>query len=353
MYIEQSKKMLNTYLLDILRKYSDENHRLSQAEILQRLERDYSMTVDRKTIKRNLMDLIEFDKNICFTEKTRKNKYGEEETVYSEWYIERDFSDAELRLLIDSILFSKHIPYNQCKELIEKLKTLSNIYFNAKVKHICNMPENMPSNKELFYTIDILDEAISKNNQVSFLYTDYDIDKQKHPRKNNKGEIRTYIINPYQIVATNGRYYLICNYDKYDDLSNYRLDRIKDIKLLDTHAKPIKKIKGLEQGLNLPKHMAEHIYMFAGESVNVKFRAQRYIVNEIIDWFGMDVNFSSSTDTEVDVWVKVNEKAFFYWAIQYAEHITVLEPQSVVDIIKKTILNIKNNIMINNSKGMI
>ena len=56
--------------------------------------------------------------------------------ILSDFYLERDFSDAELRLLIDSLLFSKHIPYSQCKELIEKLEGLSNKYFEAKVKHI-------------------------------------------------------------------------------------------------------------------------------------------------------------------------------------------------------------------------
>ena len=55
---------------------------------------------------------------------------------------------------------------------------------------------------------------------------------------------REYTVNPYQIAAANGRYYLICNYDKYDDVANYRLDRITDIKLLDTPAKPARKVRG-------------------------------------------------------------------------------------------------------------
>lgn len=32
------------------------------------------------------------------------------------------------------------------------------------------------------------------------------------------------------------------------------------------------KVSGLEKGFNLPKHMAEHIYMFCGESIPVKVR---------------------------------------------------------------------------------
>ncbi len=41
----------------------------------------------------------------------------------------------------------------------------------------------------------------------------------------------------------------------------------------------------------------------------VKFIAKRYIVSEIIDWFGKDVKFTEATDDEVTVTVKVNETA--------------------------------------------
>ena len=72
------------------------------------------------------------------------------------------------------------------------------------------------------------------------------------------------------MAATNGRYYLICNYDKYDTLSNYRIDRITGIKMLDENRKPVRELK--EREINLPKHMAEHLYMFAGESIHAKFQ---------------------------------------------------------------------------------
>ena len=81
----------------------------------------YSQKVDRKAIKRNLMNLIDSGYDIEYSETVRRNKNGEEETIYSDWYLNREFIDAELRLLIDSLIFSKHIPYNQCKALIEKL----------------------------------------------------------------------------------------------------------------------------------------------------------------------------------------------------------------------------------------
>ena len=341
----QPKKLLIINILDILKKYTDEDHRLSQKEIAEILETEYEMKADRKAIKRNLMNLIEFGYEIEYSVSVRmieiKNKDGEKELVESEilsdFYLVRDFTDAELRLLIDSLLFSKHIPYSQCKELIEKIEGLSNKYFRNKVKHIRNLPENMPQNKELFYTIEVLDEAIGKGRQVAFKYNDMGTDKKQHPRKNSDGAVREYIVNPYQMVATNGRYYLICNYDKYDNAANYRLDRITDIRLLDTPVKPMKKVEGLEHGLDLPKHMAEHIYMFADKTEKVTFRAKKYIVSEIIDWFGKDVKFSNETDDEVTAEVRVSRMAMKFWAMQYGEHITVTAPESFVSDIKNAL----------------
>lgn len=262
MYEVMSKKLLVINILDILNKYSDAEHRLKQKDFIDILRKEYGMEVDRKAVRRNLSYLLECGYDIEYTEQIRTKKNGEQETIYTDWYIERTFSNSELRLLIDSLLFSKSIPYKQCTELIEKLESLSNCYFKSSVKHICNLQENPLVNKQLFYNIEILDEAISKGKQVKFRYNYYDLDYKLHNRCNSEGAPREYIINPYQMVATNGRYYLICNYDKYDNYANYRIDWITDIELLDTKRKPMKKVKGLENGLNLSKHMADHIYVF-------------------------------------------------------------------------------------------
>lgn len=130
---------------------------------------------------------------------------------------------------------------------------------------------------------------------------------------------------------------MICNYDKYEDLANYRIDRITGIRLLDTPVKPQNKVTELKNGFNLPKHMAEHIYMFTGDSVKAVFRAKRSILNEIMDWFGTEVQFSDITPEEITVNVVVNEQAMRHWAMQYARQITVISPQRLVDLVKEDI----------------
>lgn len=328
------RKKLSFAILDILRQYSDENHKLSQNDIVGLLERDYDMKADRKSVKRNITTLLEMGYPIDFKETLRMypNKDGvlEESYILSDFWLDREFTDAELRLLIDSLLFSKHIPYSQCDDLITKLEGLSNRYFKSRVRFISTLPETAPKNRELFYTIEILDEAIANGKQVAFTYNEYGTDKKLHPKRQ-----REYIVNPYQMAATNGRYYLIGNYDKYDNLANYRLDRITGIRLLDTPVKPVRQVEGMKNGLYLPKHMAEHLYMFSGESVPVTFRMKKTILNDVIDWFGTEIAFYDETEDEVTARVTVNWSAMRYWAQQYCSFVRILTPSDLGQTVKE------------------
>ena len=83
---------------------------------------------------------------------------------------ERDFDDAELRMLIDSVLFSKNLSGTQAKRLIEKLKGFGNRYFHAKVSHVSNLPELFHSdNKQVMLALDVLNDAIEEKRKVSFI----------------------------------------------------------------------------------------------------------------------------------------------------------------------------------------
>ena len=327
------RKKLSFAILDILRKYTDEDHRLSQKDIVDILKTEYDMDADRKSVKRNITSLMDMGYEIEFSEALRMfpNKDGvlEESYILSDFYLVREFDDSELRLLIDSLLFSKHIPYSQCKELVGKLEGLSNQYFKSRVRYINTLPETTPKNPELFWTIEVLDEAIAKGRQVAFVYNEYGTDKKLHPRRE-----REYIVNPYQMAAANGRYYLIGNYDKYDNLANYRLDRITGIRLLDTPVKPVRQVEGMKNGLYLPKHMAEHLYMFSGESVPVTFRMKKTILNDVIDWFGTEIAFFDETEDEVTARVTVNWSAMRYWAQQYCRFVKILAPTDLADTVR-------------------
>ncbi len=319
MYATANKKMLNMLILDILRTYTDQEHSLTQQEILKLLEQNYGMSCDRRSVKANVLALRELGYDISM-----ENGYK---------LVSREFDEAELRILIDSVLFSKSISTRQAKDLIGKLRNLASNYFNAKVSHVSNLPDlNRTLNKQAMYDLDTLNDAISAKHKVSFVYNDIDTDFKLKSRKEEP-----YIVNPYQIVASNGRFYLIGNYDKYDNVSHYRIDRMTNVCDLGERIKPMKQVKGLENGLNLPQHMAEHIYMFSGQSTPIKFKTTKDMFSEIVDWFGKDIVVRERDDDSIIVRVNCNENAMRYWALQYGPYIEVLEPQSFRDKLREDV----------------
>ncbi len=311
MYATGNKKMLNMLIIEILRMYTDEQHSLTQQDIIKLLDKNYGMPCDRRSVKANVLSLCEMGYDIDMN-----NGYR---------LLSREFDDSELRILIDSVLFSKSISTKQAKDLITKIQGMASNYFNAKVSHVCNLPElHRTINKQAMYGLDTLNDAIAAKHQVSFMYNDVGTDYKLHPRWNMR-----YVVNPYQIVACNGRFYLIGNYDKYDNVSHFRIDKMTDVEKLESKAKPMKKVEGLEHGLNLPKHMAEHVYMFSGPTVNVKMETTRDVFSDITDWFGTDVKIVEEDEDRLVLRVSCNENAMRYWALQYGPSVEIIEPESL------------------------
>ncbi len=334
---DTSKKMIPLCILDILRKHTDEDHTLDQKDIIELLRKEYGLEVERKAIRSNIVKLIEMDFPISYKETEREGN-----NIWSDYWLERDFTDSELRLMIDGILFSNHIPHKQRMKLVEKIEGLSSEYFKSHVRHIATLPDAGDSNKQIFNNIAVLDEAIEKKRKVSFQYLDMDTDKKMLPKKEKSGEIRTYVVSPYQMAAKDGKYYLICNRDQYDAISNYRIDRISDIKVTDERNRPFKELMNANgQDLNLGEYMREHIYMYSGGETRVRFRIVRRMVTDVVDIFGKDVRFEDVTDDYVTVSATVTEKAMIQFAQNYAPDVVILEPQRMVDEMKDWIKKVR------------
>ena len=311
----QDKKALNMLILEILEQYTDSDHPLTQMEIVDLLEKNYGVPCTRQTVKNNLMLLgemgyeISMEGGICL--------------------VSRQFENAELRMLIDSVLFSRTLSGKQAKRLIEKLTGLGNKYFRAKVKHVCHLPKLIHSdNKQVLLNLDVLNDAVEQGRKVRFTYNSYGKDFQLHPRRK-----KPYIVNPYQMVANQGRYYLLCSYDTSNRLSHYRLDYMTKLEMLDAKVKPMDQMEDFVQGYSLPKHMEEHIYMFSGPSVQVKMRVREVNRDALIDWFGKRFRIVQEDADGLIVSVACNELAMKYWALQYGEHVEVLEPKSLREAI--------------------
>lgn len=316
---ELAKRMLNFLILDVLKEYSDEDHHLTQQEILRLLKLNYDVECDRRSVKSNVEALRAFGYDIDM-----ENGYC---------LLDRTFEESELRMLIDSVLFSKNISQSVAQSLISRLKAQGSRYFRAKVPHIYSLPEmRYADNTQVMYNLDVLNTAIAEKKKVSFIYNSYGTDFKLYPKRKER-----YIASPYQLVANNGWYYLIANYDKYEDISHYRIDKITKIEIIQEKSKPASMIKEMENGFSLPRHMAEHIYMYSGDSISVKLMVDIEIMNELVDWFGKDFRILEKYDKTMKILVKCNEDAMRYWALQYGPHVEVLEPKYLREWVREAV----------------
>ena len=322
MYGTGTKKMLNMLILNILKDYSDDEHRLQQQDIIDLLDTNYGISCERRAIKNNIVSLQEMEYDIDY------NKG---------YYLQtRDFTDAELRLLIDSIFSSNAITDKEAHQLVKKLEKYSNKYFKAHVSHIHSASSGKNAeNQKVMESIAAIDTAISKGKKISFSYLQYGVDFKLHPKR----DIR-YVVSPYQMISNKGKYFLIGNYNAYDDISHYRLDRITDVEVLTDPRKPMKSIKGLENGLNIAEYISEHVYMFSGESEYIKLRVHEKLMDTLIDNFGKDFRVKLGEGNDIIVDLKCNPDAFFYWVMQYGQHAEVLEPESMRTRIREVSLEI-------------
>ena len=322
MYGTGTKKMLNMLILDILKEYSDCDHRLLQQDIIDLLRTNYGMDCERRAVKSNIVSLREMGYKIV----SKQGYYLEE----------REFTDAELRLLIDGVFTSEAITDKEAHDLVKKLEKFSNKYFKAHVSHIHSISSGRNAeNKNTMDSIAAIDTAISKGKKIEFSYLQYGVDFKLHPKRTIR-----YVVSPYQMINSKGKYYLVGNYDEYDDISHYRLDRITDVEILKDNRKPMKSVKGLENGLNISKYISEHVYMYSGESERFKLRTSENMMDALVDGFGKDFKVTFGEDDDIIVSLKCNPSAFFYWAMQYGSSIEVLEPESMRERIKQTALEI-------------
>lgn len=312
------KKSSLLYIIKILQEYTDEKHLLTYADIAEKLYSGYGIEIERKTIASSVEILMNQGYDIV---KCGKNGL---------YLGVRDYEEGELLFLIDAIYSSKSMPSKYAKDLANRLTKSFSKFERKRFNHLEKFDDETKSdNKQIFYTIELLNDAIEQKKKVEFQYGAYGIDKQLKLR----GDGKFYKINPYFMVNSRGKYYLVCNYDKYDTLANYKIECIANIKILDEDAKPIEKVCG-EGKFSIKDYIKEHIYMMTGETVDAKIKINKEEkINDFIDWFGKNVDIVKSND-EIFASFKVNEESLIYWLLQYGEHFELVEPISTREKIK-------------------
>lgn len=318
-----NKRLALLWIMQVLKNYSDIDHPLKQEEIVTYLSNDFGLKIERKAVGRNIA-LLKFA------------GYDIQSNANGCWLVDRDFENSELRLLIDGVLSSKHITEQYSKALIEKLCKQSNIYFRAHIKNIFSVGDwSKTNNREVFYNIDIVDEAIEKGKQLKFTYNKYGVDKKLH-------KTATHTVSPYQLILNNQRYYLMAYNEYWKELVYYRVDRITEIEIIEDAATDLKSLKGYESGIDYQRISCSLPYMFSDDPVRVEFIADNAVIDQIIDWFGYGAEIEKHVEGKHKITVTVSQNAMEYWAMQYLNYVEIITPKSLREKIKDNLLQATN-----------
>ena len=321
----EPKKLALLRIWQILLKHSDYDHPLTQEDIISYLYKEYGIEMERKAVGKNIADLRDAGIDIG---SRRAGSYIDS----------REFEDSELRLLIDGVLQSKHITAKHSKDLIEKLCGLSNKYFKSHVKNVYSVNDwSKTDNQALFYNIDVIDEAIANGKMVEYDYNKYGVDKKLHKTSFAR-------LSPYQLILHNQRYYLMGYSSYWGNMTFHRLDRITNMRVSDRAATPITEVEGYERGIDYKQIASTMPYMYTDAPERIEFVADERIVDQIVDWFGLDIKMSAIPDTpgKVKVDLLASPNAMEHWALQYLNYVEVTKPESLRGRIKTALENARN-----------
>lgn len=304
----EAKKLALLRILQILHKYSDLQHPLTQEKIAYYLDSEYGIVIERKAISRNISLLMDADVEIGHCR--------------DGYYLEtREFEDTELKLLVDSVLCNQNITAKHSADLIEKLCKLSNKYFRSHVKNVYTVKDwNKSDNAALFFNIEMIDMAINEGKQVQYDYNKYGKDKKLHKSSFQRA-------TPYQLILHNQRYYLMGYSEYWGNMIFHRLDRITNIRIYDAPAYPLKKIPGYESGIDYKKISTTMPYLHSDKPERVEMLAEAWVIDQVVDWFGKDLAVRETDDPEkiiISLWA--NPYAMSLWALQYVNYIEVISP---------------------------
>ena len=309
------KKYSALALLEILINYSDEDHILSAKEIQTHLINEYGLDLERRTIYSN-MDILE--QNGYSISRYEDNKKG--------YYLEdRKFEKSEILLLCNAIHSSNYISNNQSKELITKL--LANLSKYQRKEYLDKVfmpnPKKTP-NKELLFNIEMISEAIRDKKAIEFEYLSYNTNKELVAKLDkNTNEVKKYIVEPRYIVYSDARTYMIVTSKRHTGFGHYRLDRIKNIKIINEMVASLPKEKDAYE------YARNKLFMYNGEMIKVTFKCHNRIIDQMLDIFGTNIMIILHKDNSFSFTIETSTQGAKLLAQQYLDAIEIVEPKDL------------------------
>ena len=214
---EQGTKVIS-YILDFLKRESDEEHPVTAADICEYLD-SQGIAAERKSVYADISALTDYGADIVRSGSPRG------------WSLaSREFEEPEIYLLADAVRTAGFISAAKTRELVKKLdsfvsryqaqKRENRVYFSSCAKSV---------NEEIFYSIDKISRAVSEKKKIRFEY----VNRVLSPDRTIEKQKREMLISPYALTWQDDHYYVIGNYEKYDNLIHLRLDRMYKVEITD------------------------------------------------------------------------------------------------------------------------
>ena len=295
---------------------TDEQHSLTNADIMQVLEEKYHITTHRQTIAADIDLLIQSGMEIEVTENKPKKYYLND---YA-----RTFSLPELKMLVDAVASSKFITKSKSDNLIKKISTLGtpsdipslqrNLWPEGRIRQ---------ENEKIYYTIDAVNQAINEKKKISFQYFQYDIRKEKKLKHNGE----SYIFSPYALVWSGDYYYIVGFSEKHNGIGNFRIDRIANVpSLLNEESIP------QPDDFDIAEYTNGMLRMYNSNREDVVLICDNDVMDAIIDKFGVAAKTyaNNMTSFKLEVNVAVNH-VFFGWVFGFGGKVRIKSPSNVRD----------------------
>ena len=307
---ENYRKVKLLKLLELLRKRTDEQHPMTTSEICAAMD-ELGIPCDRRIIKQDVDNLNDLGYEVMVT------MVGHEKAYYVE---DRSFSLPELKILIDAVHASSFITEKKSEELIEKLAALAGEHRAEVLKRnmVC-FNTRKHSNEKILYTIDTLEEAILTQKKIIFLYFDLDENGQRVYRRGG----HHYVVEPVALVFNEDNYYLTSYASRHDSTSNYRVDRMDAVEIIDEPCGE----KAVALRDQVAAYTEQAFKMFGGQLEDVALEFDRVLIGVVYDKFGESVKMIPSGENRCIATVKVRISPVFWgWLFQFAGQMDIISP---------------------------
>jgi predicted DNA-binding transcriptional regulator YafY len=312
------------YILNALKKYSDEDHILSMSELQQKIKEMYGIFIEDRTIRRNIALLIE--------------KFGYDIETYNDnhkgYKITRDpdteFELGELETIIETFAYSNFVTEDISKSIVNKCLSMMNLYEQKKYKNYKAAVKNTKTNnKEIINNIEIIQEAINLGKKITFDYYKYELNENNKLSEEKVIPKLPYKISPYKISYNLQKLYLFGLKDGYKNLLSYRLDRMKNIKILK------EKINNKYTLEYVDYYIKNNVAMFTGNQEKVEIECSMELLDVVIETFGKDIKLKKVDNNTFYASFYTVLSGFKYWCLRNVENVKIISPQKFKKEINK------------------